>query len=85
MKILSQELSIHHSVFLGEQFSLLNASLLGNSSCHKEEGETVKAQVSITCVPCVLIILTVCPAERWVATPWLAGMSDGAIVMSSDF
>lgn len=50
-----------------------------------EEGETVKAQVSITCVPCVLIILTVCPAERWVATPWLAGMSDGAIVMSSDF
>lgn len=33
------------------------------------EGESVKAQVSTTCVPWVLIILIVCPAESGVAIP----------------
>lgn len=42
-----------------------------------EEGgkeESVKAQVSITCVPYVLIIFIVWPARRGVAMPCRAGM-----------
>jgi len=34
----------------------------------------VKAQVSITCVPWVLMIFMVWPARRRVAMPWRAGM-----------
>jgi hypothetical protein len=33
-----------------------------------------KAQVSITCVPWVLMILMLEPRGRWVAVPWRAGM-----------
>ncbi len=39
-----------------------------------EEGERVKAQVSMTWVPWVLMILMVWPARRGVAMPWRAGM-----------
>ena len=38
------------------------------------EGESVKAQVSTTCVPYVLIIFMVWPVRRGVAMPWRAGM-----------
>ena len=44
------------------------------------EEETVKAHVSITCVPWVLIILSVCPASRGMARPCLAGMSLGTMM-----
>lgn len=47
-----------------------------------EEGgkeETVKAQVSTTCVPCVLMTLMVWPALRGTAMPWRAGMVVGAM------
>jgi hypothetical protein len=42
-----------------------------------EEGgkeESVKAQVSITCVPWVFIIFIVLPVGRGMAMPWRAGM-----------
>lgn len=37
--------------------------------------DKVKAQVSTTCVPYVLMIFIVCPARRGVAMPWRAGMA----------
>lgn len=44
--------------------------------------EVVKAHVSTTCVPCVLVIFRVRPEEREMARPWRAGMRVGAIVRS---
>lgn len=45
------------------------------AECNKEEeGAVEKAQVSITWVPWVLMILMLCPALRWVAVPWRAGI-----------
>jgi len=38
------------------------------------DGEIVKAHVSTIWVPYVLIIFMVCPAGRWVAVPWAAGI-----------
>lgn len=48
--------------------------------------ESVKAHVSTTCVPCVLMTLMVWPALRGTAMPWRAGMVVGAIIekMSPD-
>lgn len=46
-----------------------------------EEGESVKAQVSITCVPCVLMIFMVWPCERGMAIPWRAGMVAVVVVI----
>ena len=43
------------------------------------EEETVKAQVSITCVPWVFIILSIWPVERGIARPWRARMVVGAM------
>jgi hypothetical protein len=40
----------------------------------EEEREVEKAQVSITWVPWVLMILMDWPLERRVAVPWRAGM-----------
>ena len=39
------------------------------------EEDKVKAQVSTTCVPYVLMIFIVWPARRGVAMPWRAGMA----------
>jgi hypothetical protein len=37
--------------------------------------DKLKAQVSTTCVPYVLMIFIVWPARRGVAMPWRAGMA----------
>ena len=47
--------------------------------------ESVKAQVSITCVPYVLMILMVCPALRCVAMPCRAGMVVKGEVMAISY
>jgi hypothetical protein len=39
-----------------------------------EEGNRVKAQVSTTCVPYVLVTFTFLPAGRGTAMPWRAGI-----------
>ena len=44
------------------------------------EDEVVKAQVSITWVPCVLVIFRVRPVGRGMARPWRAGMRVGGMV-----
>jgi hypothetical protein len=38
------------------------------------DGDRVKAQVSITCVPWVFMTLIVCPAAKGVAIPCFAGI-----------
>ena len=45
----------------------------------------MKAQVSITCVPWVFIILSIWPVERGIARPWRAGMVVGAMFNISSF